>query len=39
VTRARAALVAPQRLAVALVLVAALPWAYAITERQAILGS
>jgi hypothetical protein len=39
VTRVRAALVAPPRLAVALVLVAAVPWAYAITERQAILGS
>jgi hypothetical protein len=39
VTRSRAALAAPPRLAVALALLAAVPWAYAITERQAILGS
>jgi hypothetical protein len=38
-TRVRAAFRAPPRLAVALVLLTALPWAYAITERQAILGS
>jgi Protein of unknown function (DUF2752) len=38
-TRARAALGAPPRLAVALALLVALPWAYAITERQAILGT
>jgi hypothetical protein len=39
VSRARAMLGAPPRLAVFLVLVAAVSWAYAITERQAILGS
>jgi hypothetical protein len=38
-TWARAALGAPPRLAAALVLLVALPWAYAITERQAILGT
>jgi hypothetical protein len=38
-TRVRAAFRDPPRLAIALVLLVALPWAYAITERQAILGN